>query len=217
MSLLSTNLTYLFPSPLPHLSPDLQPDSTVLVPQNVAGLERLRRFYLVDNAVIDMLAFSVHAGGHVIDAASAPLNFKESAKDTEIGDEKKTANGDGANSANCEPLVVACGAHLHWHLSRVSTRYRFERAGNGDGLTRAKKAEGAVEIDGRANANCWDGSPTTFDGHLETQGSGWDSPSASYTSSAGVLPEYEKFQRMLNMTGRKVRTTLDRGEVLLFP
>lgn len=86
-------------------------------------------------------------------------------------------------SDNCEPLVVALGAHMHWHLSRVSARYRLERAGNGEPLKALAKA---AALRGRKSMHEF----TLADPGAETTG--------------GVPPEYELFKRMLAMRGKKV-------------
>ena len=74
------------------------------VPLNVTSLVRLRKIGLVYQAVVDLLEYHDPA---------APLRG---------GGRIARAVAD-----NCEPLVVACGAHLHWHLGRCSPRYRQMR------------------------------------------------------------------------------------------
>ena len=74
------------------------------VPLNVTSLVRLRKIGLVYQAIVDLVEYRDPA---------APMR----------------ADGRIARAVpdNCEPLVVACGAHLHWYLGQTSPRYRFGR------------------------------------------------------------------------------------------
>jgi len=76
----------------------------------VAGLERLGKAYLVDRIVLDLVSYRAPHRSHGLSADGH-------------------GNDDDAYSPDCEPLVVAAGAHLHWHLAGGSklSRYRRER------------------------------------------------------------------------------------------
>ena len=69
------------------------------VPLNLSSMLRLRKFYLVFKSVLDLVEYR---------------------DPTVPGDD---GWGPRRVSNNCEPLSVACGAHLHWHLATASPMY----------------------------------------------------------------------------------------------
>ena len=103
------------------------------MPHNVVSLERLGRMYLIDQAVVDLIGYhdprtpTPMAEALAAQAAEASAGFEGSAEETRAvpGPLHPCAVPD-----NCEALVVACGAHLHWHLATCGgARYREERVG----------------------------------------------------------------------------------------
>ena len=84
----------------PHaLEASLRLCSLLGVPQNLASLASLHKVGLTYEAVVGLLEYR--------DPAASPGHHGGA---REVRD-------------NCEPLVLACGAHLHWHLSTCSPLY----------------------------------------------------------------------------------------------
>jgi hypothetical protein len=88
------------------------------VPLNVSNIFRLRKSYLVFKAVLDLVEYR---------------------DPTVPGDD-----GWGPRRVfnNCEPLSVACGAHLHWSLATQSEKYFLERVSG----TQKPKSVGELEV-----------------------------------------------------------------------
>ena len=90
------------------------------VPENVASLGRLKRLFMVYQAVVDL------------------LEYRDSGADGVVynGGGGGGGDDDGRRAPdNCEALCVACGAHLHWYLSQVRGRQSIRRMDSEERLT----------------------------------------------------------------------------------
>ena len=78
------------------------------VPHNVDSLASLGKLGLAYPAVAGLLGYRDPSASGV--SRAGPASSPAAAAARAVAD-------------NCEPLAVACGAHLHWHLGRVSALY----------------------------------------------------------------------------------------------
>ena len=145
------------PAPGVALASGIRLCNLVGVPSNLDGLLRLRRRYLLDRAVVDLVAFRARdtpaVAAAVAKAAAARAKMTAAVRDDPAADLDPAAAADAYaaglaaasaaasapisedaevlalrnEAAWCECLTVACGAHLHWHLSQHSPEYAAER------------------------------------------------------------------------------------------
>ena len=136
---------------LPTLQSALRLCAIAAIPENVASLGRMKRLFMVYAAVVDL------------------LDYRDPT--VEVSDSQQTRKV----SDNCEALVVACGAHLHWSLSQTSPKYRKQRT---YGIHHHAK---------KKNENDEDDDDDDDDDDDEDE----------------VPPEYEKYQRLLALQSEK--------------
>lgn len=145
------------PAPGVALAAGIRLCNLVGVPSNLDGLLRLRRRYLLDRAVVDLVAFRARdtpaVTAAVAKATAARAKMTAAVREDPATDLDPAAAADAyaaglaaaaaaastpisedaevmalrSEAAWCECLTVACGAHLHWHLCKQSSEYAAER------------------------------------------------------------------------------------------